>query len=170
MDAEQDRLARLLLAHRGMLLAYVLAIVRDAHLAEDVFQDASLVILKKGSGLKKESDFPVWARKVVRLEALNALRKRNKAPELLDPATLDLLEPHWGKEEGPQESADALRGCLEKLGPKARRLIEWRYVAGIRGNALAARLNQPANTIYVALSRIYRLLSTCIQERLANEA
>ena len=169
MEFDPDGLLRLLSVHRGMLLAYILAIVRDSHLAEDVLQDASLVILRKAASLKQESDFPIWARKVARFEALNALRKRNKAPELLDPATLDVLEQAWSKEESPQEYTLALRACLQKLGPKARRLIEWRYVAGVRGNALAARLNQPANTVYVALSRIYRILSTCIQERLASE-
>jgi RNA polymerase sigma-70 factor (ECF subfamily) len=152
-----------------MLLGYILAIVRDSHLAEDVFQDASLVILKKGVGLKRESDFPLWARKVARLEALNALRKRNKTPTLLEPGVLDLLEQQWGRNENSQQYTVALRECLEKLSPKARRLIELRYIAGIPGNTLATRLNQPANTVYVALSRIYRVLSTCVRERVASE-
>ncbi|MCI0683318.1 MAG: hypothetical protein L0Y71_14540, partial [Gemmataceae bacterium] len=38
---DSDRLLRLLLAQRGMLLGYILSMVRDIHLAEDVFQDAS---------------------------------------------------------------------------------------------------------------------------------
>jgi RNA polymerase sigma-70 factor (ECF subfamily) len=169
MDTDRDRLLRLLLTHRGMLLGYILAIVRDAHLAEDVFQDASLIILKKGVALKRESDFPLWARKVARLEALNALRKRNKTPTLLEPAVLDLVEQSWCKDDNSQQYTQALRECVEKLSPKARRLIELRYVAGIPGNALATRLKQPPNTVYVALSRIYRVLSTCVQERVASE-
>ena len=48
-----------------MLLGYVLSIVRDFHLAEDVFQDASLIVLRKGEQLQDERDFPAWARKVV---------------------------------------------------------------------------------------------------------
>jgi RNA polymerase sigma-70 factor (ECF subfamily) len=169
MGMDPDRLLRLLLMHRGMLLGYIVSIVSDFHLAEDVFQDASLVILKKGQELANESDFRPWARQVVRFKALNALRKENKNPELLEPAMLDLLEQEWDKERRPDLSLVALRECIEQLPAKARRLIELRYVAGMPGNALAARLQQPPNTIYVALSRIYRTLSVCVKRRLAYE-
>jgi RNA polymerase sigma-70 factor (ECF subfamily) len=165
---DPDRLLRLLLMHRGMLLGYIQAILRDFHLAEDVFQDASLVILKKGLALQHEGDFPRWARKVCRLTALNSLRKQKRGPELLEPAMLDLLENEWDKDDKPESSLLALRECIEKLPVKARRLIEMRYVAGLPGNALAARLGQPPNTIYVALSRIYRNLSACVKKRLAS--
>jgi RNA polymerase sigma factor (sigma-70 family) len=167
MGMDSDYLLRLLLMHRGMLLGYILSILHDAHLAEDVFQDASLVILKKGVDLTAEDDFPRWARKVVRLTAMNALRKQNRGPDLLEPGLLDSLEQEWDRDEG-QERTSALRECLEELPAKAQRLIELRYVAGMSGNALAARLNQPTNTVYVALSRIYRNLSACVKKRLAS--
>jgi RNA polymerase sigma-70 factor (ECF subfamily) len=169
MAMDSDRLLRLLLMHRGMLLGYILSVVRDFHLAEDVFQDGSLIILKKGAILTDEADFAPWARKVVRLTALNALRKQNKGPELLEPAVLDLLEQEWCKDREPDLYLVSLRECIEQLPPKARRLIELRYVAGIPGNDLATRLKQPPNTIYVALSRIYRTLSACVKKRLACE-
>jgi len=169
MAMDSDRMLRLLLGQRGMLLGYILSIVRDVHLAEDVFQEASPVILKKGLQLKSDKEFAPWARKVMRLQALNALRKHNRGPELMEPAVLDLVEQDWAKQDEPEQPLSALRACLEELPEKARRLIELRYVAGIPGNALAARLQQPPNTIYVALSRIYRILSACVKRRVACE-
>ena len=169
MGMDSDRLLRLLLTHRGMLLGYIVSIVRDIHLAEDVFQEASLVILKKGSVLEGDADFPAWARKVARFEALNASRKRNQGPVLLEPRLLDLLDATWNKDVAPEPATLALRQCIELLPEKARRLIELRYVAELPGNALAERLQQPANTVYVALSRIYRILSKCVKERMALE-
>jgi RNA polymerase sigma-70 factor (ECF subfamily) len=166
---EANSLLRLLLSHRRMLLGYILSIVRDVHLSEDVFQAASLVILKKGPLLTDEADFAPWARKIVRFEALNMARQRHRGPELLEPAVLDLIEPEWGRDENSESVRLALQACIETLRPKARRLIELRYVAGFSGKALAAKLNQPANTIYVALSRIYRKLSNCVQKRMAYE-
>jgi RNA polymerase sigma-70 factor, ECF subfamily len=169
MEMDSDRLVRVLLAQRGMLLAYIMSIVRDIHLAEDVFQDASLIILKKGAVLKSEAEFGPWARGVARLEALSALRKKSASPRCLEPELLDLLDHEWNK-ENPSESATlAVRRCIEQLPEKARRLIELRYVAELSGVALAERLNQPPNTIYVTLSRIYRVLSKCVLERLALE-
>jgi RNA polymerase sigma-70 factor (ECF subfamily) len=152
-----------------MLLGYILSIVRDFHLAEDVFQDASLIVLRKGEQLQDENEFPAWARKVVRFEALNALRKRNQGPELLDPALLALLDKEWQRDDTPERSLLALRACLDGLTPRSRNLIEMRFVEGIAGIDLAARLKQPPNTVYVALSRIYRNLSACVKKRLACE-
>lgn len=169
MAMDTDRLLRLLLVHRGMLLGYIQSIVRDFQLTEDVFQEASLVILKKGGDLKDVNDFPPWARKVVRLQAMNALRKQNRGPELLEPALLDLIEQEWSHDQELETYTSALRECMEELPDKARRLIELRYVAGLPGNALAEQLKQPANTVYVALSRIYRILSGCVKGRLASE-
>jgi RNA polymerase sigma-70 factor (ECF subfamily) len=170
MGLNRDRLLLLLLQQRGMLLGYVTAIVREPHLAEDVFQNVALVLLRKGDRLEAEQDFPPWARRVARLEALAALRERRKSPQVLDDATLDRLEDHWDAgDSAPGPATEALRACLERLSPRARRLVELRYVGGLRGKDLAEKLAQPVNTVYVALSRIYRKLAACIQDRLASE-
>jgi RNA polymerase sigma-70 factor (ECF subfamily) len=170
MNDSQDRLLVLLLAHRGMLLGYITSIVREPHLAEDVFQNMALVVLKKGHVIKEETQFPAWARKVARLEALTALRKRKNSPELLDQSVLDLLEDHWpAGDNSPHAAGVALRQCMERLAPRARRLIELRYIENVRPADLSAKFARPINTIYVALSRTYRLLATCVKERLARE-
>jgi RNA polymerase sigma-70 factor (ECF subfamily) len=171
MSSDEDRLLHWLLAQRAMLFGYITAIVRDAHLAEDVFQNVALVILKKGARVAGKDQFPAWARKVARLEALAALRKRNSAPQPLDHAVLDLLEDHWCAQDATPLAlaTEALRECLQGLTPRARRLIELRYGEGLRGKDLAAELARPANTVYVALSRIYRTLAVCIKQRLASK-
>jgi RNA polymerase sigma-70 factor (ECF subfamily) len=171
MSSDQDQLLRLLLAQRAMLVGYITAIVRDAHLAEDVFQNVALVVLKKGHLLEAADLFPAWARKVARLEALAALRKQSNAPQLLDQSVLDVLEDHWRTLDDTPLSlaAEALRECVQTLTPRARRLIELRYVEKVRGKDLAERFARPANTVYVALSRIYRTLSSCVKQRLASK-
>jgi len=168
MAVEHEVLVRLLLGHRAMLLGYISSFVRDAHLAEDLFQDVSLVILKKGAELSDNAGFAPWARKIARLEVLNALRKREKAPRSLDAAVLDLLDGQWGLgDRAASPVADALGPCLERLSPRARQLVELRYRDDVSGKDLAAKLAQPLNTVYVALARVHRALSECIKGRLA---
>jgi RNA polymerase sigma-70 factor (ECF subfamily) len=168
MSVDQDHLVRLLLGHRAMLLGYLASFVRDAHLVEDVFQDVSLVILKKGAELADPAGFAPWARKIARFESLNALRKRGQAPRPLDAAALDLLDGQWRSGDASESPAsDALEPCLRRLAPRARRLVELRYREGVSGRDLAARLAQPLNTVYVSLARVHRALSECIRGRLA---
>ena len=162
MTVEQDALVRLLLAQRAMLLGYIGSIVRDTHLAEDVFQETTLIALKKRDELIDAAGFPAWARRIARLEALNALRRRQKAPKSLDESVLDVLEAHWEKaDEGSASSA--LRSCLKRLPPRSLQIVELRYRDDVSGKDLAERLAQPLNTVYVSLARIHRALLDCMR-------
>jgi RNA polymerase sigma-70 factor (ECF subfamily) len=170
MDPQQERTIALLLSHRAMLLGYIISIVRDPDLAEDVFQNVAVVVLDKAGAVTRDEDFPPWARRVARLESLTALRKRKRAPELLDHSVLEMLEDHWcATETPPAPTRKALRECVEKLSPYARQLIEMRYVEQLSAQDVADRLNRSPNTIYVALSRTYRHLAGCVQRRITRE-
>ena len=170
MKSDQERAVELLLSHRGMLLGYITSIVRDADLAEDVLQNVAVVVLKKAAAVQDDRQFPAWARRVARLEALTALRQRRRSPELLDGAVLDLLEGHWAVTDWPAAPArKALRGCVERLSPYARQLITLRYVEGLPSRAVAERMNRPVNTVHVALSRTYKLLAECVRRGVARQ-
>jgi RNA polymerase sigma-70 factor (ECF subfamily) len=170
MGLDPDRLLRLLLAQRGMLIGYIHAIVRDPHLAEDIFQDVSLIVMRKGGVLESEAAFPGWIRKTARFEAMNALRKYRKGTAALDDGLLDTLEGHWEAADAaePRREVEALQKCIETLTPKVRKLVELRYRENLVGEKLAETLAQPLNTVYVALSRAHRRLGDCVRARLAG--
>lgn len=169
MALDPDRLLRLLLAQRAMVIGYILAIVRDRHLAEDIFQEVSLIVMRKAEAIPTEEAFPGWIRKAARFEAMNALRKAKRGATPLDDAVLDALEPHWDAADGtePRREVEALRKCIETLTPKVRRLVDLRYRENLSGEKLAETLAQPLNTIYVALTRAHKKLGECVRARLA---
>jgi RNA polymerase sigma-70 factor (ECF subfamily) len=165
MPVAQDVLVRLLLSERAMLLGYIGALVRDSHLAEDVFQDVALIVLRKRDELSGASGFPSWARKIARLESLNVLRRETRVPRPLDQSVLDVLDQHWTEsDEGPASAA--LRACLHRLTERSQKLVELRYRDGLSGKRLAERLAQPTNTVYVTLARIHKALSDCVRGHL----
>jgi RNA polymerase sigma-70 factor, ECF subfamily len=170
MGLDQDTALRLLLQERSMLMGYILSIVRDAHQAEDVFQNVSLLVLKKCESVDSDLAFPAWLRKTARFEALNALRKEGRGPEPLDEAVLESLEAHWrAQDSSNRSSVGALRSCIQKLAPRARLLVDLRYGENVSGQRLAEKLAQPLNTVYVALSRLHRSLAECVRRQLAGE-
>jgi RNA polymerase sigma-70 factor (ECF subfamily) len=153
-----------------MLLGYIVSIVRNPDLAEDIFQNVAIVVLDKAGAVAKDQEFPVWARRVARLEALTALRQRKRTPELLDQSILETLEDQWTEtDSAPAPVRKALRECVEELSPYAQQLIRLRYVDEFSALEVAERLNRSPNTIYVALSRTYRHLAGCVERRLARE-
>jgi RNA polymerase sigma-70 factor, ECF subfamily len=165
---DQESLMILLLRERVKLLAYIRAIVRDEHLAEDVYQDVAVLAIRKCEEIEDQRHFLAWMRLTSRHRALKILQQRRRQV-LLDESLLDRLDEQW-VEHDQRSSADlteALRQCLERLSPRARNLIRLRYAEGISGERLAADVDRSLNTVYVSLSRIHRSLGDCIRRRLA---
>jgi RNA polymerase sigma-70 factor (ECF subfamily) len=158
----------LLLRERIKLLAYIAAIVRDDHLAEDVFQEIAVLAIRKHREIQDQRHFLAWMRLTARHRALKVLRQR-KQSLFLDEELLAQLDQQWA-EYDPTPASDlveALRHCLEELSPYARHLIKLRYADGISGQRLAEAVDRQLNAVYVALSRIHRSLGDCIRRRLS---
>jgi RNA polymerase sigma-70 factor (ECF subfamily) len=149
------------------VLAYIRAIVRDYELAEDIFQEVSIIALAKSDSIQDEKHFAGWIRQVARLESLTALRKQGKLPQPLSEVTLDLLDANWDEtaQSGRADRIEALRLCLEELTPRSQKIVQLRYGHGMKGAELAEVLQRPLNTIYVAVYRIHRTLAECVRKR-----
>jgi len=164
MAIDHQTFVALTLRKRTILLAYIRAIVRDEHLAEDVFQEAVSVALASIEKIRDAEHWSAWMRQSARHRALNALRSRKRF--VLDPVLLDQLEGEWAQEgEFDDPARAALRECVGKLTPNAQSLLRLRYSDGLSGTRLAEAVNRNLNTVYVAMSRIHRTLKECIEKR-----
>jgi RNA polymerase sigma-70 factor (ECF subfamily) len=159
----------LLLRERVKLLAYIRAIVRDNHLAEDVFQEVAVLAVRKRDEIRDRRHFLAWMRLAARHLALKVMRRQHQYL-FLDESLLDHLDGQWAEQDPSSASdlVDALRTCLESLSPYARNMVKLRYVDGISGLQLAEVVDRSPNTVYVTLSRIHRSLGDCIRQRLAG--
>lgn len=164
MDREEA--ARELLRHRKALYAYLYAIVRDPGLAEDLFQEVSLVLLRQDQPVQ---DFWPFAREVARRQALAALRQRGREPVLLEGAALDALDRGFDAVvPQTQARADALRECLKRLPDLWRKIVELRYWGRLAVGQVASRLVRSENTVSVTLNRIRSRLAQCVRDRLSE--
>ena len=167
MPIQQDQLIRLLIAERGKVLAYIRSIVRREELAEDVFQDISITAINKRDEIRDETHFLKWVRVAARLEALNAVRKARVRELTLDDRVLDDLEGHWDRHDDERNTrvSAALEECISALSPAAQRIIRERYEAGRSVGEVAKAMGRQVDSLYVAISRIYRTLADCIARR-----
>lgn len=164
-------LVRSLAQLRPNILAYIVSIIGDAHLAEDVLQDVFVSAYQKRDTIENAAHLANWLRVAARHLALNALRDRKSDPHFSSDI-LDLLDPHWEPFDAGagSDTVHALHECIEKLSPYSRQLVSLRYTQGLSGKRLASHLGKELNTVYVALTRIHRALAECISRRLAREA
>lgn len=171
MPVDEQTLVQHLLSERTKLIAYIWSIVHDAHIAEDVFQEVSLVALRKRQEIGGVSQVFPWLRSVARHKALKALSARSRRPMVLDDDLLGELEEVWNRHDAApaSDTADALEGCVRKLSPRARRIIELRYGAGLSGGDVATVVGVQVKSIYQALSRIHVALADCVRQTLFGD-
>jgi RNA polymerase sigma-70 factor (ECF subfamily) len=171
---DKASVVRTLIRDRAKLLGFIWVMVRDHHAADDLFQDVTVLALEHCDEINDEHHLSVWCRKAARLKALEAVRRRQRKPAPLDDDLLQMIEDDWGAVDSitSRPEVDYLRGCVERLSPRARRVLHLRYVEGLSGARLAshADVGIEVKSLYVALSRIHRALHECItRKRLAAE-
>ena len=171
MALQHDTVVRLLLSGRLGILAYIRSIVRDFDLAEDIFQEVSMLALAKRKKIRDADHFAGWIRQAARYESLSMLRKRRGLPSLLSESTLDLLDATWDHDdsEAQNQRIEALHDCIGELTERSQSIVNLRYIQGMKGAELACVLQRPVNTVYVALSRIHRFLGDCVRKHATME-
>jgi RNA polymerase sigma-70 factor (ECF subfamily) len=164
---DPNSVVRLLIADRARLLGYVWAIVHDPHLADDVFQDVTVLAIERAAEIADEAHLKRWARKAARFKAFEGLRKRSPHLVPLDEDVMELLEAEWDVRDSTAtaEQAEHLRACMDRLSPHARTVLKLRYAEGLSGARVAEALQIKVQSVYVALARVHRLLGDCIRQR-----
>lgn len=170
MDADRNRVLKALLADRVRLFSYIWAIVRDEHLAEDVFQDVSMLAMDKATEIDDPTNLSVWIRRAARHKALQAVRERSRDALVFSSDAMDQLDTVWDAEDAapPDETIGALRHCLGKLTPNAQKIVKLRYTDSLTGQDLADKLGKNLTATYVAVSRINKTLADCVKKQLAD--
>ncbi len=167
MPVEEKDILKVLIGQRAEILAYIDYIIRDHGIAEDVFQEVSIYAIQKKDTINDHQHLVRWITRVSRNLALKAIEKKRKNPVNVNHKLLDLFEADLQELEDKASSPmyGALKKCLTHLTPYANQLITLRYGKGFSGQKIADHVNRKIHTVYVALSRIHKTLSSCIKEQ-----
>ncbi|MET0264554.1 MAG: sigma-70 family RNA polymerase sigma factor [Duganella sp.] len=163
---DQGALQRLYQQDGRHLLGVALRIVRRRDLAEDVLHDAFVNIWHKAASFDAgRGAGRGWIFSVVRHQALNALRAREREVAV-DEETLEALHEDHGDSVAEQFELQASMGrlndCLNHLDSAKRNSIVCAYVDGCSHSEIAARLNAPLGTVKAWLKRGLAALRECM--------
>ena len=156
---------REILTMRGNLFGFILSMVRNFDLAEELYQEVTIRMLERESDFTKGTNFGAWARAFARRTVLEEQRRRGKL-RLSQEAVEAVEEEMQGVEKGHMARREALQHCMQKLDVKARKLIDLRYKEGMSMKDIGPRMSRSGPAAQVALSRIRVLLSRCIRRRI----
>ena len=171
MKISEQEILRTLMKSRDRIAAAAWVVVRDAHAAEDIFQDVVLKALTKEVSFEAEGAVLSWAFITARRGGIDWLRRHRREWTGLHSEILEMLEHEWLSETAHhgEQRMEALCACLKKLPAKSSRLLRLRYFEGKSCGEVAEKLGTELNAVYKRLSRLHRGLKECIDIRL-NES
>lgn len=164
VDDAYERFVVLFARSEAAVRSYILSLVADWNLAEDILQQSCLVMWRKFEQFELGSNFTAWALQIARFESLNVLKKRRRDRHVFNDEVLNLMADEAMFEQPRLESERrALSECIEKLDDRARVLLQSCYHDGDSVKEIASRMSCTPNSIYKALNRIRQNLFRCIQ-------
>jgi len=169
MHNSQDTEAfiRLLSEHERGLYLYVMTMTPHASDADDILQEAKVVMWRHFGEFKQGTNFGAWARKVAFFQVL-AYRKRKQRDRLCfsDQFVERVAEETNEQEDYLESRYQTLASCVAKLDPEHRRIVSLRYEAGESIDAIAEAVGRTSGAVYRVLSRIRRSLHSCVSAQM----
>ena len=147
--ATGDKLAlRTLYArHHVRVYRFLLRLVHNQAVAEDLLADVFLDVWRKADRFAGRSQVSTWLLAIARHKALSALRR--PMAEVLDDDAAERIEDPADNAEaalGKRETRAALRDSLEQLSPAHREMVDLVYYHGRTIEEAAAIVGVPVGT------------------------
>ena len=165
-EGKTFRVQQLFVAHQNMVRGFILALVPDFAAADDLVQEVFLVVTRKAASFQDGTNFIAWACAIARRKVLEWRRQRQTQPQLLSEAVIESLAATVPEAAIGRERSRALRGCLERLAPKALGMVRLRYYAGLAPQEIARQLGWKQDAVNVALSKARAFLRKCVERAL----
>jgi len=170
-DAEEEFIA-LITTHQKALLAFVLALIPNHSVAEEIVQRTNITLWRKRSEFQLGTSFRAWAFTIARWELRGHARQQQRKSWLVfDDQIASLLADRMASIPAPAVSdrTIALRHCLQDLSPAHQQLIRDRYQLDLSYRKCAERTGRSEAGLRVTLHRLRAILQQCVLKRLKND-
>ncbi|MEI8352572.1 MAG: sigma-70 family RNA polymerase sigma factor [bacterium] len=166
----QDEMIAIFTAERHVLMGYIMAIVRDYALAEDVYQETAVAIVKGLNGFDPSRDFRGYIRGIARNMAKKALTRVSREQAfsseqmevLVSQAYEEQTEDTWYVLARYQTY---LADCMGRLTGWARTAIRLRYSENLSLESIGRNLGRSPGAVQVGLSRARSFLHGCLEKK-----
>ena len=153
-DGDLYALETLILRHKEKMYTYILFLVKDKYLAEDIFQDVLIKIIDtiRGGRYTEEGKFLPWAMRIAHNLCVDHFRKVKRTPAIKTSDDRDIFEVINFTEDGAdqkmmkRQSYDRVRQMLDLLPDDQREVIILRHYADLSFKEIAALTNCSINT------------------------
>lgn len=145
--------------HATLLYSIAFRIVGDATEAEDILQEAAVLIWERAPAYSPALGKPAsWAVTIVRNKAIDRYRSSRRKAAVLTEMPGDTGGPPVDDREATRPNFDGtdaafIRKALDNLAADQRQAIELAFFGGLTQTEIAERLGQPLGTIKARIRR-----------------
>jgi RNA polymerase sigma-70 factor (ECF subfamily) len=122
LAGSQSSLEKLIHRHKSRIFAYILMIVKEKELAEDLFQDTFIKVINtiRSGSYKEEGKFIQWAMRIAHNLIIDHFRKAKRIPVIENRDDFDIFE----KVRIPVESIEE-KIVTEQIHKDVKKLIDY---------------------------------------------
>jgi RNA polymerase sigma-70 factor (ECF subfamily) len=163
---------RLFIQNERRLYAYILTLLPNRADADDVLQEASLVMWDKFDPDRPPADFAAWGCRVAYYKVLDSYKRDQRDRVRFSRVMLERVAEAAAEQAGVlrlDDRREALAGCVEKLGPRDRELLARRFADGATTQSASDQTGRSVEAVYKAVAKLRQTLFDCVQRTLARE-
>jgi RNA polymerase sigma-70 factor, ECF subfamily len=167
---DRDAMRALYVRHHMRVHRFVLRLVRNQTVAEDVISETFLDVWRQAGSFEGRSAVSTWLLAIARFKALSILR-RKKEDELDEDGVTALVDPVDNPEVAAQkrDTGQILRKCLTALSRDHREIIDLVYYHEKSVEEVAKIVGIPESTVktrmFYARKRLSKLLKSAGVDR-----
>jgi len=166
LSGKHISLEKLIHRHKNRVYAYILMVVKDQQLADDIFQDTFIKVINtlRSGSYKEEGKFIQWVMRIAHNLIIDHFRKSSRIPvvdnsnddfDIFD--TIRLTDPSVEDRIISDQIRDDVRHLIELLPPEQKQVLIMRHYADMSFKDIAEQTDVSINT---ALGRMrYALIN-----------
>lgn len=165
INGDHNSLEILVKRHQRKVFSYILLIVKDKHLAEDIFQDTFIKVINtlRAGAYNEEGKFLPWVMRIAHNLVIDYFRKSKRMPYVENSEEYDLFETLRVYEETVEDKMIIaqihrdVRKLIEYLPEEQKEVLKMRHYKDMSFKDIADQTNVSINT---ALGRMrYALIN-----------
>ena len=159
---ERREFLKLFMDSQKSIYAYILSMVHNRSDAEDLVQEAALLMWDKFDEFEAGTNFTAWGIRISRYLILNYYKSQKDIKHFDEDLLNDISACYQRKVSEVKSRLDALEECLGKLNRKDRELIRVHYEKGFKITEAKDVFGSSVHVLYRAMARIHDLLHRCV--------
>ncbi|HZK07894.1 MAG TPA: sigma-70 family RNA polymerase sigma factor [Bacteroidales bacterium] len=166
LEGNQYSLEKLIQRHQNRVFAYILMVVKDKQLADDIFQDTFIKVINtiKSGAYREEGKFIQWVMRIAHNLIIDHFRKSKRLPtvendkdnfDIFD--TIRFTDPSVEDRMITEQIHEDVRKLIEYLPPEQKEVLFMRHYSEMSFKDIAEQTDVSINT---ALGRMrYALIN-----------